>query len=73
MNEELDKIKEIERIGDALTILYSKCWNTAYDCYQRYFQSKEINDRTAVVEMTNFLFGSCCEALEEQENDFKSE
>ncbi len=59
----LDEAKEIVDLGEALNALYSRCWGTCVDCYQRHFQGREQSDRDAIVQMTNFLYASCIEAL----------
>lgn len=58
-----EKANEILELGNIYASLYSRCWDTAIDCYSRHFQSAEQQDRDAMVQMTNFLFSACAEAL----------
>ena len=62
-----DEARQILELGDIYCALYSRCWETATDCYARQFPGKEQADRDLIVQMANFVFASCAEALSNEQ------
>ena len=48
--------KNAQKIGSAMNKLYRKCWEKTLSNYKGYFQNKEVEDRSAMVTLTNASF-----------------